>query len=275
MPALSASPPGRRRGPWWRCRHRARPCPSGPRHGSCRAPDRPCRAPRSAPRRRRRRLARPCGLGQRPELLDQRLQVFRMARGEHHRVAGLDPQAPDRPADIAAADHRDRIFFDSWAKAGVTVEARASAPASRIVRRSQAIDELLHLAALAGVRQAAAGGAEIVLDVAHLRRPGTGQVTASCDRTYLRKNCGQLLQSNSAAKAGNSRPRTRLNSRSRPNGTLTITAVPRSRASGRMRSAAFLASDRVVDLDHVELLGLHQGFEVAVLGLGPGGGAPR
>jgi len=32
--------------------------------------------------------------------------------------------------------------------------------------------------------------------------PGTAQVTAGCETMYLRKNCGQLAQSNSAAQGG-------------------------------------------------------------------------
>ena len=53
------------------------------------------------------RLADRAGLGERAEVVDQRLDLLRMARREQHRVTGLDPQAADRAADVAGADDAD------------------------------------------------------------------------------------------------------------------------------------------------------------------------
>jgi hypothetical protein len=72
--------------------------------------------------------------------------------------------------------------------------------------------------------------------------PGMMTVTAGLASRNLRKNCAQLVQSMSAAKGGSGRPLAREKRRPRPNGRFTITAMPRSRAAGRMRSSALRLS---------------------------------
>src|SRR5438309_4895295 len=67
---------------------------------------------------------------------------------------------------------------------------------------------------------------------------GITQVTAGWARIHLRKNCAQLWQPNAAVHAGSAWPRTRWKSPPSENGRFTRTAMPRSRASGRMRRSA-------------------------------------
>src|SRR6185503_5194178 len=69
--------------------------------------------------------------------------------------------------------------------------------------------------------------------------PGMTAVTAGCPRMNLRKNCAQVLAPNSAAKSGNGRLPALRNRELRPNGRLTSTAAPASRAAG---SSVFSAS---------------------------------
>src|SRR5574340_1493538 len=71
-----------------------------------------------------------------------------------------------------------------------------------------------------------------------MRVPGITQVTAGCDRMYLRKNCAQLAQSNSCAHGGSGLPLTLPNRPACENGRLTSTAVPLSAHSGSSRASA-------------------------------------
>ena len=53
------------------------------------------------------RLGDRAGLRKRAEPRHQVLQLFGMAGRKQHRMAGLDPQAPDRAADVPRADNSD------------------------------------------------------------------------------------------------------------------------------------------------------------------------
>jgi hypothetical protein len=67
---------------------------------------------------------------------------------------------------------------------------------------------------------------------------GIAQVTAGCETMYFRKNWLQAVQSNSDAHSGRGRPCTRGKRFPPANGRATMTPIPRSRALGRIRSAA-------------------------------------
>ncbi len=62
---------------------------------------------------------------------------------------------------------------------------------------------------------------------------GITQVTAGCAMTYLSSTCAQLVASKSAAQAGSGRCFSRAKILPSSNARLTITAIPRSAASGR------------------------------------------
>ena len=55
----------------------------------------------------RQRLRDGPGLGERSKPVGERLELLRMARGEHDGMAGLDPEAADGAADVARADDAD------------------------------------------------------------------------------------------------------------------------------------------------------------------------
>ena len=87
------------------------------------------------------------------------------------------------------------------------------------------------------------------------RVPGMAQVTAGWPSTNFSSTCAQLVQPISAAQSGSGLPRRPRSRPPPPNGMLTMTATPRSAASGSRRCSACAIVERVVDLQEVELLG--------------------
>ena len=83
-------------------------------------------------------------LGERPEPRDQVLDLLGMARRKQHGMAGLDPQAADRAADMARADDAD-------AQLGATACLRQGVPRHHRRGKGQRA---------AGAEQRAAGGIE-------------------------------------------------------------------------------------------------------------------
>src|SRR5262249_9711498 len=79
-------------------------------------------------------------------------------------------------------------------------------------------------------RFSAAWAAPVVAGIAH--------ATAGCETMNFKRSCGQLAQSISAAQAGKGERANFRISSPRRKGRLTMTATPRSRASGRIRSSA-------------------------------------
>src|SRR5437667_5479124 len=97
------------------------------------------------------------------------------------------------------------------------------------------------------------------------------QVTAGWEITYLRKYCAQLATSMSAAQGGSFRSAACRKSVACPKGRLASTPILRSSANGRIASAASRLANRIVDLDEIERVVVHDLQHLCVLA-DPGGG---
>ena len=102
------------------------------------------------------------------------------------------------------------------------------------------VEELLLTPPQCGVGKSAERRAEVVVDVLGPTRARNRARHGRVRDDVLQEELPPLVASNSAAKSGSCRPSrtSKIESRPPPNGTLIMTAMPRSAAVGNSRSAA-------------------------------------